>query len=254
MKSIETTCLGVKFKVTGAPETVGELLELGTKAGLSEQQLLDKIIGYFVAHNVNEDGRTVIRDIGPDGLGVSFKTTTSTKDGVTTEVDDETIGVWAKRAQAEKGVDSAGLAALLQPLIDKAVVLKEDGQPETDKAGNQIPLNVLEFSVGGARKGGSGANKIGKEALAQATASILAGTSEQVVGLLTARHADLVFARYDKDTVLKDAAQKEQTVPAGTVTAESLATAIRTNKLRREQEAAKADAVNAALATTAVAA
>lgn len=215
MKSIETTSFGVKFRVAGVPETFGELLELGGKAGLTEQQLLDKVNGFFIAHNVNEDGRDVIREVGPDGLDVLFKTEEVKKknsEGVeeTVTQDAETLGTWAKRAAAAQGTDAAGLALLLQPLVDKA---------KDDKGAD---LKDLEFTVGGARKGGAG-NKVGKEVLAQAKATIEAGTSATVVDLLTKRHPDLVFVYDDK----------------GVVTAESLATAIRTNKLRREQEDAK---------------
>lgn len=235
MKTIETNSVGVKFNVTGVPDSFGELLEIGQKQGLSEQQLLDKVIGFFVAHVVNEDGRDLVREKGPDAVGVPFKTKTVKKEGEeATEIDDETVGVWAKRAAADKGTDLAGLGALLQSTF------------ATDK---------LEFSVGGVRKGGKGGNKAGKEVLAQAQAAIDSGTSTSVIALLQKRHPDLVFTFHPEGTVLqkvvkddngavvkvKDAEDKEvdKTEPvdvSGQVTVESLAAAIRTNKIRREQE------------------
>lgn len=213
MKTIETTCLNVKFPVTGRPETFGELLELASKAGLTEEQLLDKVCGWCLAHVVADEGRDIIREVGPDALGVPFKTKiVKLKDGTENEEDDETIGVWAKRAAAEKGTDLVGLGALLQPFVMDA----KDDKGE--------PLGVLEFSVGGARKRGTGTSgKLGKEVLAQAKAAIDAGRGEDVVSALVARHPDLTFVRDDK----------------GVVTVDSLASAIRENKLRREREDAK---------------
>lgn len=198
MKSTTTSVLGFDVPVSGQPETLAECV---TAAG-GEQVVADQYVGYSNAHKTNGDARGAVTDALEKITGIkrateTVKSPTKADPNRTVERTSESEQTYRDRVAAELGKSTEELWTMIK-----------------DEVG------VIPFKcVGEARTGSS---RVGKEDSKKAETLLAAGDAmwQQAVSLLTQKNPGLEIALGDD----------------GKPTVESLAAAIKVNRVRIQKE------------------
>jgi hypothetical protein len=200
MKDSTTSTLGLDVPVSGVSTTVAELVE----AAGGEQALVDKVVGWAMAHNVNTTARSLITEALEKVTGESRKTKqkaspTKSDPNNTIEVYDESEQTYTDRVCALKGWSREQLGEAVLPDV------------------GTVPFKL----VGEPRTGGPG--RVGKEDAKKAETLLNGGDAmwTQAVQLLLQKNPglEIPFAEDGKPTV------------------ETLANAIKVNRIRQQKEA-----------------
>jgi hypothetical protein len=200
MKDGTTSTLGFEPPVSGIPTTLPELVE----AAGGEQILVDKVNGWAIAHNVNTDARGRITDALVELTGIERKT--RSKASPTKSDPNNMIDVWDESEQTYTDRVCAELNQTREQLWPQI----------KDKVG------VTPFKlVGEPRVGGPG--RVGKEDAKKAETLINGGDAmwKQAVQLLLQKNPGLEIPFAEN----------------GMPTVETLANAIKVNRIRQQKEA-----------------
>jgi|SRR5215831_19006085 len=200
MKDSTTSTLGCDVPVSGVSTTIPELVE----AAGGEQPLIDKVVGWGMAHNVNTVARGLITEALEEITGEARKTKqksspTKSDPNNTIEVPDESEQTYTDRVCALQGWTRE---QMWEAVKDKVGV---------------IPFKL----VGEPRTGGPG--RVGKEDAKKAETLLNGGDAmwQQAIKLLLQKNPGLEIPVQDN----------------GMPTVEVLANAIKVNRIRQQKEA-----------------
>jgi hypothetical protein len=200
MKDSTTSTLGVDVPVSGVPTTLPELIE----AAGGEQALIDKTVGWGMAHNVNTVARSLITEALEEITGEARKmrqkaSPTKSDPNNTIEVPDESEQTFTDRVCAMQDWTREQMWAAVAPKV------------------GVVPFKL----VGEPRTGGPG--RVGKEDAKKAETLLNGGDSmwQTAVKLLLQKNPglEIPFAEDGKPTV------------------ETMANAIKVNRIRQQKEA-----------------
>jgi len=200
MKDGTTSTLGVDVPVSGIPTSVAELIE----AAGGEQILIDKVNGWAIAHNTNTEARGRITDALEEVTGESRKT--KQKASPTKSDPNNTIEVYDESEQT---------------YTDRVCALKSWTREQMwDAVGAKVGTVPYKL-VGEPRAGGPG--RVGKEDAKKAETLLNGGDKmwQTAVQLLLQKNPGLEIPLQEN----------------GQPTVETLANAIKVNRIRQQKEA-----------------
>ena len=200
MKDGTTSTLGVDVPVSGIPTTVAELIE----AAGGEQILVDKVNGWAIAHNTNTEARGRITDKLEEVTGETRKT--RQKGSPTKSDPNNTIEVYDESEQT---------------FTDRVCAMK-DWTREQMWSAIGVQVGTVPYKlVGEPRVGGPG--RVGKEDAKKAETLLNGGEAmwKQAVQLLLQKNPGLEIPLAE----------------SGLPTVETLANAIKVNRIRQQKEA-----------------